>query len=518
MELKKEDVQVLRKKSESVTQVTFDADYNVPDIKPDIGRMIQNKGDISIDEIRLNDGHAFLKGDLYVDLLYVEDGEGRVCSLKAVLPMEETLNLEGIANGDKMCLKWEIEDLSLHLIHSRKLNIKAVVTLVASVDELTGIRLPESIDDDTVSVKKKNMKLLSLSVHKKDTLRLKEEITLASNKPNIADLLWYTMEIRGLDLRPEEDIVKAKGELAVFAMYTGDDEDNAVQWIEHSIPFSGQVECNGCTSEMIPNIETAVINQSLEIKPDADGEERILQADVVLELDMKLYREEEHDVILDVYTPFRQCVPEGREEILESLLIRNFSRCRLSDRVEVKETQGKILQICHSQGKIKVDKTEIVKDGIHAEGVLLLKILYIVGNDAMPFYSMDAMIPFSHVVEARGIKEGCSYYLHTELEQLSTTMLDSNEIEIRATIGLNVLVICRQKEMIISKVDEAPLDKEKIRSMPGIKVYIVKSGDTLWDIARKFYTTSEEICRVNNIEGQNISEGQPLLLLKNVEE
>ena len=288
MELKKEDVQVLRKKSESVTQVTFDADYNVPDIKPDIGRMIQNKGDISIDEIRLNDGHAFLKGDLYVDLLYVEDGEGRVCSLKAVLPMEETLNLEGIANGDKMCLKWEIEDLSLHLIHSRKLNIKAVVTLVASVDELTGIRLPESIDDDTVSVKKKNMKLLSLSVHKKDTLRLKEEITLASNKPNIADLLWYTMEIRGLDLRPEEDIVKAKGELAVFAMYTGDDEDNAVQWIEHSIPFSGQVECNGCTSEMIPNIETAVINQSLEIKPDADGEERILQADVVLELDMKL--------------------------------------------------------------------------------------------------------------------------------------------------------------------------------------------------------------------------------------
>ena len=159
MELKKEDVQVLRKKSEATTQVTFDVDYNVPDVKPDIGRMIQNKGKISVDEVRLNDG--FLKGNLHVDLLYVEDGEGKVCSLTAVLPMEETLNLEGIANGDKMCLKWEIEDLSLHLIHSRKLNIKAVVTLAASVDELTGIRLPENTDDDTVSVKKKQMKLQS---------------------------------------------------------------------------------------------------------------------------------------------------------------------------------------------------------------------------------------------------------------------------------------------------------------------------------------------------------------------
>ena len=54
-----------------------------------------------------------------------------------------------------MCLKWEIEDLSLHLIHSRKINIKAVVTFSAAVDELTGIRLPVAVDDETVSVRKR---------------------------------------------------------------------------------------------------------------------------------------------------------------------------------------------------------------------------------------------------------------------------------------------------------------------------------------------------------------------------
>lgn len=151
-----------------------------------------------------------------------------------------------------------------------------------------------------------------------------------------------------------------------------------------------------------------------------DGEERKLQADVVLELDMKLYQEEDHEVIMDVYTPFRQCMPKGRKEILESLLVRNFSRCRIADRIEVKETQGKILQICHSQGKIKIDKIQIVKDGILAEGIVRLKVLYIVENDEMPFYSMEAMLPFSHVVEAKGITENSVYYLHTELEQLST--------------------------------------------------------------------------------------------------
>ena len=108
MELRKESVQMLRVKSRATSQVTFDTDYNVPDAKPDIGRMIQNKGDISLDEVRLSDGRAFIKGNLNADLLYVGEQEGKVYSLSAKLPFNETLNLEGIVSGDKMCLKWEI--------------------------------------------------------------------------------------------------------------------------------------------------------------------------------------------------------------------------------------------------------------------------------------------------------------------------------------------------------------------------------------------------------------------------
>ena len=231
MELRKESVQMLRVKSRATSQVTFDTDYNVPDAKPDIGRMIQNKGDISLDEVRLSDGRAFIKGNLNADLLYVGEQEGKVYSLSAKLPFNETLNLEGIVSGDKMCLKWEIEDLSIHIIHSRKLSIKAIVTFYAVVDEMAGIQLPVAISEENISVKKKRVRLMSLMVHKKDTLRVKDEITLASNKPNISELLWHTIEVRGLDLRPEENMIKARGELFVFVLYVGDDEGNPLQWL-----------------------------------------------------------------------------------------------------------------------------------------------------------------------------------------------------------------------------------------------------------------------------------------------
>ena len=185
MELRKESVQMLHVKSRATSQVTFDADYNVPDAKPDMGRLIQSKGDIVMDEVRLSEGKAFISGNLNADVLYVGEEDQKVCSLAAKLPFDETLNLEGIAGGDKMCLKWEIEDLSVHMIHSRKLNIKAIVTFYAVVDEMTGIQLPVEISEDGISVKKKKVQLMSLMVHKKDTLRIKDEVTLASNNPNI---------------------------------------------------------------------------------------------------------------------------------------------------------------------------------------------------------------------------------------------------------------------------------------------------------------------------------------------
>ena len=91
--------------------------------------------------------------------------------------------------------------------------------------------------------------------------------------------------------------------------------------------------------------------------------------------------------------------------------------------------------------------------------MVFLKILYITGNDEMPFYSVDGMLPFSHVIEANGITEDSTFFLQADLEQLSTSMIDSNEIEVKAVISLNVLVLQCEKRMIISKVEEQPLNE-----------------------------------------------------------
>lgn len=268
---------------------------------------------------------------------------------------------------------------------------------------------------------------------------------------------------------------------------------------------------------MIPNVEVSMAQSDLKVKQDEDGEERMIGVDVVLDLEMNIYEEEEISLLLDVYTPARDCQALREEKRLESLLVKNFSKCKVSDRVKAENSQGKILQICHSDGNVKIDETSITDKGILVEGIVQVRILYIISDDEMPFYSMETMIPFSHLIEAPGISQDCTYHLRTDLEQLSTTMIDSDEIEAKIIINLNALVLKGTRTGIIRGIEEKELDREKLSSMPGIVGYQVQPGDSLWDIAKKFYTTIDTIIQLNHLEDQEVRPYDTLILMKKVE-
>lgn len=111
MDFVKKILHQISRKSEAVSQITFDEDYNVPDARPDVGRMIQKKGEVTIGDVQISEGKARVFGGLTFHLLYVSDGERRrICQLSGELPIDETIHLDGLTGGDKVCITWEVED------------------------------------------------------------------------------------------------------------------------------------------------------------------------------------------------------------------------------------------------------------------------------------------------------------------------------------------------------------------------------------------------------------------------
>ena len=143
MELRKKELHMLRKKSEAQNQITFDEDFNVPDHKADIGQMIQKKGEVEIDQVQVSEGKAVIQGQLGLSAFVCGRQSGtEVSSLEGKLPIEETLHLDEVRSGDKVCLKWEIEDSDDPPDQFPKTEYQSDRGIFAVVDENTQVQYP----------------------------------------------------------------------------------------------------------------------------------------------------------------------------------------------------------------------------------------------------------------------------------------------------------------------------------------------------------------------------------------
>ena len=519
------------------SQITLDDDYNVPDYRPDIVKVLKEKGELHFDEVKAAAGAAWLKGRLVFRVLYRSDQEnGKISCLKGEIPFQEKLNMDGVQEYDVIQASGEIEDLTIGVIHSRKISVRAVILLKTEEPQEKEDELCVGIEaDDGCEKRYRNTNILQLLCMKRDQCRQKSEITLPSSKPNVQEILWKSLEIRNLDTKMGQDGVKLSGEVLISVLYQEEEETDRVQWYETVIPLDCGVECDaGTEADIIYKVKARPASMELEVKPDYDGEERVLVLELVMNLDIRVWKEQEISMLEDVYSLKKEIIPVCTGVTLHHISVKNDSQCRLTEQMELAESQEKILQICSCEGTVHLESTELTEQGVRAEGILVTELLYITTDDQMPIGSAREIYPFEQFIEIpqqtvrteRNKPEGPETLeqknkLQTELDcrisQLSAVMLDQDHVEIKAVIGLNLLAFEQEQIDNITDTCEEPLYMEQLQKRPGLVGYIAKDGDSLWSIAKENHTTVEDILRDNHRTDEDLRRGEKILIVKKVE-
>ena len=528
MELLKKNIHMNRLKNRILTQITLDDDFIVPDIKADIDDVITSEGEVVIDSVRVSDGRVNVRGRLMFRLLYMcNTGDKRLHNMAGALEFDENLLMDKVTDGDSVNVKWDIEDLSIGIINTRKISARAVVSLEALAEDIYSIEMVTGLDEqgeEKADCLRKSVDISQLSVSKKDIIRVREELDIPSNKGNIYNILWNTIRLKNTSTKLLDRKVVISGEVSVVVLYEVEEENAPVQWVDTVVPFNGEVEVD-CTQDMIPDIEIGIATAGVTPKPDNDGEQRILELDMVIELGIKIYSEENVSFISDIYSTCCQLTPVMEEAVYNTILIKNISKAKVSDKLKLDNTASNIMQIFGSDGVVKIEGVKInIKDsmeggageanGIIVEGVVSVNIMYISSDDLKPICVAKQLIPFTHEIEAYGITPDSMVFIRPSLEQLSTVMVGNNEIEAKAIAVFDTLVLNSITEDIIKDVQVEPLDIETIQSIPCMAGYMVKQGDTLWKIAKKYYTSVDSIQKINELRGTNIQEGDMLLVVK----
>lgn len=518
MELEKIKIHRKQEIGSAISQITLDDDYNVPDYRPDIVKVIREKGELRFDEVKAGNGAVWVKGSLVFRVLYrSEQSTGKISCLKGEIPFQEKINLDGVQEYDKVTAAGDIEDITIGVINSRKLNLRAVVVLSVQaeeeVDEELTARLEEQSDYEQ---KISEQEALTLLAANRDICRQKSEVVLPSNKPNVREILWRSIELRNVENQIRDGKVLITGEVLMAVLYSEEEENERLQWYETTVPLECAADCDAGDEEHICKIKVTPIFMELEVKPDYDGEERILVLELALNVDIRVWRESNLELLADIYSLKRNVLPIRKERIVEKLLVKNYAKCRVAEQMELLENQEKILQVCACEGHVNLERKEFVENGIQAEGTIMVELLYITTDDNMPVGSIREIYPFSQLIEVPGMREGVKIELDCGIEQLQAVMLDQEHIEMKAVVHLDLIAFLEQKVMNIEDIEEEALDLELLQNRPGLVGYIAKAGDELWDIAKENHTTIQDIMETNGWKEKELMPGDAILIVKQV--
>ena len=137
----------------------------------------------------------------------------------------------------------------------------------------------------------------------------------------------------------------------------------------------------------------------------------------------------------------------------------------------------------------------------------------------MPLVTVEKMLPFQEAVEVPGLAPDTmdiSYELEAGIDQLSSALLDQSQVECKAQIRLCVIVFENQTIQNMETIEAVPLNAEQMRNLPGMVGYIVKNGETLWDIAKRYRVTIPQLQAWNGLETEQIQPGDKLMIVNTI--
>lgn len=521
LELVKEDILLNNKVGNESSQLLLEGDIIVPDIKPDISSILRAEGKVILEDEKVSDDRVSFKGELKVILLYqAKKAEKLIHSMVAGIPFEDFINIEGLTKDSQVTLRAKLEHLEYKVINDRKINVKAVVTIYAQVDNEVKHEVIKDVSDmPDMQIIKGNLMVNNTVENKKDRFVVKEDLSLPAGKPNIREVLQTDIMVCDKEIKAMDGKVLVKGTLLVSTLYIGDNDESLIEIVEYEVPFNGFIEAKNAQESMLANGTLTVADQSIQAIPDEDGEDRKLDMEATIGANIRVTENENIELVEDAY-----CINQGLNISRDSIKYPEFVG-KNKNKSSIKETiviDGKypdIMQVCKVWGTVSLDDVRLTDDLLIAEGVVNLEVLYIGKNDSEPVGVVPVSIPFEQEIEVKGARSDMEVDVSAEIENISFSMLGDREVEVRVTLGFDVFVVQQKDGTIITDLLVTENGKEEFEELASAAIYVVQKGDTLWKIAKKYNTTVDDLVQINEIENPDrIYTGQKLLVLKRISE
>lgn len=471
----------------------------VPDACPDILEIIDTDGCIHLRSKECADGSITLSGVVPCSVLYQPEGEEGLRQLRAEVPFQFTTQLEGVDASSQCVLHPQLTLAETRAINPRKVLLRVGMNFEVTACRPIVLRCASDIHDREklgIEQRKEQRSGSFLTCVTQRGFPVSDVVQLPGSRPSIQELLRSRCRAFVSETRLTGGKLILKGGIAMKLLYL--DREDALCTAELELPFSQIMDAGGAGDSAAFELMVVVADSMIEVE-DSDGRELSVEMELLAQL---MVREEQQvSIVTDAYSIRCVGTPEFDLCRLPRLVEQTFRR---QTSREIVETPSMAQEVCDARalpGQVRLMNGELVAE------VRLMALYFTENGD---YSSVMRQIQVKCPVEVpEGV--GCIGWCEVaELDAAATT----GGVELRLGLDFHWTLVEQQQ---VSCLSGFALDVEKTTQQehqPSVVLRQVISGEELWDIAKAYLTTQEEIRQANHLECDRVEEGQLLLIPK----
>lgn len=513
----KESVQYEQLLRESSSSHVLKGEYLIRDSYADIKEVLGVEAKAVVNSKEVLGDKVTVEGQLTYTVFYIpkediiEDGEGS--TVNSVSFSERFANyLE--TNSDEhnvTCeVECQIEHIEASLMNERKVGIDGILTLEWALYKQGEFEYVKDIEGkEDIQVLKKQENLNKTKGEKEIELLGKSIMKVTMDKPEVAQILKCELNLHKKELKLAEDKVYIGCYCKAEVLYKGKDKGELVV-LSDDVYLSKEEELVGITNEMLGMLTLDIKNYEIGINADDLGENRIVNLEFIINGKAKVFSEEKMEVIKDCYSPTSN-IELNKTKVQIGMVNKPYvAEAVVKENLYIEKDEVKLEQIISSSCKVIVADKIVEDDKIKVEGILKAGILYKAAKPEVCYGILNGEIPFSVAIDAKGVKDTMNVIVKVNAESFDAN-IEGNSISVRANVLVNAKVCYKIEKECIINVEE--VEGEKKEKKASITIYVITAGDTLWELAKKYNTTKEEIIKLNEMEcDAELKPGQKLII------
>ena len=492
--------------AKGVTQAMADGDVIVPDIKPDILKLIEVNSDACITDKYIENGRLVICGRVNYKVLYVPDSEHeKIKSISASMEFRQVVDGGGADPDCRIMLRPTVERVEFSAVNSRKLRLRAIVHIEYEISRLCDMEISGDIDDE-------NFEKLCDTVSYEDTVDIsehdftvRETIEIPNGAESVCEILKTDVRIYDTEYKPVTGKVIVKGNLGICVLYT--DTDCEVRFVEAELPFTEVLDADGVNEDTLCDIDYCVLGVMSGCEPDTDGDMRHITLDIDMCASLKCTQSHRSPLLCDCYMPHMHTNCESEELSICVTKERPQMQSTIREIIELGENAPELKKVYNVMTNAVITKSELSKKKIICEGKVEAYILYLTDTAESPVYSHKKDIPFSYMIECENDTDGLMCEIKAGVKHVSYNLNSGGEVEVRCVLCIDCMLIKDEKINNISKVSVNEREDNR-----GIVIYFAREGERVWDIAKRYSVPVNSLNAHNEMDTDKIDKDRKLFI------